>query len=213
MTPGEVQGVETGDFQDYKEQSEESVNEEYAVYDKENQTESKQGEETDRDVETEMDKATEPDIFVYVCGAVLNPGVYKLEAGSRVFQAVELAGGFLEDAYPEYVNQAMLVADGQQIYIPRESDVQNGEVFPPESVFLDGMDQENAGKSLSGKVNINTAAKTELMTISGVGESRAQDIIEYREAHGGFSSIEEIMNVPGIKEATFEKIKDGIKVN
>ena len=163
-------------------------------------------------------------VYVYVCGAVQNPGVYEMESGSRVFQAVELAGGLLDEAVPEYVNQAMTVADGQQIYIPSREEIEQGKFAESGfdfssvagtadstgAVFSDN--GGNGADTSSDKVNINTADKTELMTISGIGESRAQDIIAYREAHGGFSTIEEIMNVPGIKEATFEKIKDGIEV-
>ena len=170
-------------------------------------------EEQNDDTEEDENEDLENHIFVYVCGAVANPGVYEVEAGSRVFQAVELAGGLLEDASPEHVNQAMTVTDGQQIYIPNRSEVQSKEGLLYEDDSLKGIDQGVHESGSQGKVNINTADKTELMTIPGVGESRAQDIISYRQEHGGFSSIEEIMNVPGIKEATFEKIKDGIKVN
>lgn len=169
-------------------------------------------EEQNDDTEEDENEDLENHIFVYVCGAVANPGVYEVEAGNRVFQAVELAGGLLEDASPEHVNQAMAVTDGQQIYIPSRSEIQDKEDSMYKDDSLLGMNQGVNESGSSGKVNINTADKTELMTIPGVGESRAQDIMNYRQEHGGFSSIEEIMNVPGIKEATFEKIKDGIKV-
>ena len=172
----------------------------------------KEEEKQDSDIEEGENEDFKNQVFVYVCGAVANPGVYEVEAGSRVFQAVELAGGLLEDASPEHVNQAMAVTDGQQIYIPSRSEIQDKEDSMYKDDSLLGMNQGVNESGSSGKVNINTADKTELMTIPGVGESRAQDIISYRQEHGGFSSIEEIMNVPGIKEATFEKIKDGIKV-
>lgn len=175
--------------------------------------------------EAQMESELQQTVFVYVCGAVLNPGVYKMETGSRVFQAVELAGGLLDEAAPEYVNQAMTVSDGQQIYIPSLNEIEQLDGSGSGSNFLEitGMSgtagntgnafSDGAGADTSSdKVNINTADKAELMTISGIGESRAQDIIAYRESNGGFSTIEEIMNVPGIKEATFEKIKDGIEV-
>lgn len=154
----------------------------------------------------------EQKVFVYVCGAVLNPGVYEMEINSRVFQAVEMAGGLLQTAVPEYVNQAMIVTDGQQIYIPSQSEIDHGDVLSSKSEFTDGVKNASNLSGSSTKVNINTADKTELMTISGIGESRAQDIIDYRQQRGGFSTIEEIMNVPGIKDATFEKIKDSIEV-
>ena len=196
LTPGEVQDLKEGEFQE--------------------STAFKEGiagqEEQEISTEEKVRDISENLVFVYVCGAVANPGVYEVEAGSRVFQAVELAGGLLEDASPEHVNQAMAVTDGQQIYIPSRSEIQDKEDSLYKDDSLLGMNQGVNESGSSGKVNINTADKTELMTIPGVGESRAQDIMNYRQEHGGFSSIEEIMNVPGIKEATFEKIKDGIEV-
>lgn len=152
-------------------------------------------------------------VYVYVCGAVKNPGVYEMSADSRVFQAVEQAGGVLAEAAEGYVNLAMTVTDGQQIYIPRQSEISGQDNLSAQSgINPAGMDFSDGAAEQSDKVNINTADKDELMTISGIGESRAQDIIAYRESHGRFSAVEEIMNVPGIKEATFEKIKDGIEV-
>lgn len=141
-------------------------------------------------------------IYVDVCGAVAFPGVYELEADSRVFQAVEAAGGFLPEAARQYVNQAESIRDGQQIYIPTGEEMENIP-FPV---------QENSVQSTENKVNLNTADAAALMTLSGIGESKAQAILAYREANGGFSSIEEIMNVQGIKESTFVKIKDDIVV-
>ena len=197
----------------------------------ESDAEGKSSKVTDTQVVAQMNVSTDINdsdselIYIYVCGAVLNPGVYEMETGSRVFQAVELAGGLLDEAAPEYVNQAMTVSDGQQIYIPSLNEIEQLDGSGSGSNFLEitGMSgtagntgnafSDGAGADTSSdKVNINTADKAELMTISGIGESRAQDIIAYRESNGGFSTIEEIMNVPGIKEATFEKIKDGIEV-
>lgn len=155
-------------------------------------------------------------VYVHVCGAVANPGVYEMPSDSRIFQALEAAGGINADAAAEYINQAVTVTDGQRIYVPTK---QEAEAANAGAAGL-GTDTADLWKESSqaetqtddGKVNLNTADETELMTIRGIGEARAQDIIAYREANGGFRSIEEIMNVPGIKEATFEKIKDGIKV-
>ena len=154
------------------------------------------------------------EIYVDVCGAVARPGVYALDPGSRVFQAVEKAGGFLPEAAETYINQARTLSDGQQIYVPTKEEAQ--EMIPP------GQNSGNAaaGGSLSdssqsgeeAKVNLNTADADALMTLSGIGEAKAEAILAYREEHGGFSSIEEIMNVSGIKESTFSKIKDKISV-
>lgn len=131
-------------------------------------------------------------IFVYVCGAVNLEGVYELPSGSRVYEAVEAAGGFREDADKSNVNQAEVLEDEERIYVP---------VVGEET-------QEDSSKD--GKVNINKASKEELMTLPGVGESRAESIIQYREENGAFRSVEDIMQVSGIKEGLFEKIKDMI---
>lgn len=144
-----------------------------------------------------------PQIYVDVCGAVQHPGVYELEEGSRVFQAIEAAGGFAKEAASAYINQAESLQDGQQIYVPKKQEVE--ELSLP-------MQQTKEQENGEAKVNLNTADKQELMTINGIGESRALDIIAYREEHGKFSAIEEIMNVQGIKEGTFDKIKEHIAV-
>lgn len=160
----------------------------------------------------------EPRIYVDVCGAVASPGVYELEADSRVFQALEAAGGCLPEAAGEYVNRAGRLEDGQQIYIPTREEAENDPSLkgPLELTISDG----NAGNGSldtgsaesAGKVNLNTADEAALTTLSGIGASKAQAILAYREEHGGFSAIEEILNVPGIKEGTFVKIKDNIAV-
>ncbi len=153
-------------------------------------------------------------VYVHVCGAVVHPGVYEMAPDSRIFQALEAAGGINADAAAEYINQAVTVTDGQRIYVPtkQEAERANTESLSTDSAVLWNENSSEETPADDGKVNLNTADETELMTIQGIGEARAQDIIAYREANGGFHSIEEIMNVPGIKEATFEKIKDGIKV-
>lgn len=134
-------------------------------------------------------------IYVYVCGAVNVEGVYALPVGSRVYEAVEMAGGFREDAAGTEVNQAEILEDAMRLYIPSMSDL---------------ADLQSAN---DGKVNINKATKEELMTLPGVGASRAESIIQYREKEGTFKKIEDIMQISGIKEGLFEKIKDFIKVN
>lgn len=141
-------------------------------------------------------------IYVDVCGAVRNPGVYRIEAGSRVFQVLEQAGGCTEEASLETVNQADLLTDGQKIRIyTMEEAGQMEKKLQEEDPILDD------------RVDINRAGKEELMTLTGVGETRAQAILAYRETHGSFSSVEELMQVEGIKEKTYEKLKDQIRIN
>lgn len=137
-------------------------------------------------------------ICVYVCGEVKNPGVYELEAGARVAEAVEAAGGMTEEAAESRLNLAEHMTDGQKIEVPSKE--QEGQL--KEEAFGQG----------SGLVNLNTASAEQLTTLRGIGESKAEDILNYREAHGGFRSIEELMQIPGIKERVFEKIKDQITV-
>lgn len=146
------------------------------------------------------EEPSEESVFVYVCGAVRNPGVYELEEGARVFEALELAGGVTEHAAPETVDQARVVSDGENIYVPTREEVQKSEA-------ISGTERiENQ------KININTAGMEELMTLTGIGEAKANSILNYREENGRFESIEEIMDIPGIKEGVFDKIKDDITI-
>ena len=133
-------------------------------------------------------------IFVYVCGAVNVAGVYELPNGSRVFEAIEAAGGFRNDAATAEVNQAELLEDEARIYVPTIQEVEQGTT------------------SKNGKININKATKEELMTLPGVGASRAESIIQYRKEQGAFKKIEDLMQIAGIKEGLFEKIKSLISV-
>lgn len=151
-------------------------------------------------------------IVIHLCGAVKSPGVYEIEQGSRLYQVVELAGGFSETAEEEYLNLALYLEDGMQITVPTKEEVKllleerKKESFTAQT--------ENGEKEEeSGKVNINTADEKELCTLPGIGEGRAGAIIKYRTEQGEFKEPEEIMKVPGIKEAAFEKIKDLITVS
>ena len=143
-------------------------------------------------------------VYVYVCGAVNAPGVYELKKDARVFEAITLAGGMTAEAAPEAVSQARTVADGEQIYVPtvREVQMQGSGV---EDIVTGNAD-------VSGKININTAGKEELMTLTGIGEAKAQSILDYREEHGQFGSIEDLMLIEGIKEGVFNKIKEDITI-
>ncbi len=169
--------------------------------------------------ESAPEPQTEQTIFVHVCGAVRTPGVYELKSGSRVYEAVRAAGGFTDDAEENYVNQAQILSDGIKLMIPT---VEEALAMPD-----DGMDTQaaegTAGQpaeggiagqpAYDGRININTASQQELCTIPGIGATRAAAIVQYRQEHGSFGSVEDIMKVTGIKEGTYEKIKDSIKVN
>uniref|UniRef100_UPI004055C6B0 helix-hairpin-helix domain-containing protein n=1 Tax=Agathobacter sp. TaxID=2021311 RepID=UPI004055C6B0 len=147
------------------------------------------------------------ELCIYVCGHVKNPGVYVLQSGSRVYDAIQAAGGFSEYAAKEYWNQARLLADGEMIYVPSEEEAAERS--------LPGMGEAGTqtNNAEEGKININTASKEELMEIPGVGETRAESILAYRKEHGEFSEIADIKNVSGIKDGVFDKIKDYIIVN
>lgn len=161
--------------------------------------------------------------YVYVCGAVCMPGVYTLKQGSRIYEALAMAGGLTEDASAASVNQAEPVRDGQMIYMPTEEEIQKGIVLPAGNMTAeDGTALEDTAGSGVGpdsnadfdmRVNLNTATASELMTLPGIGQTKADSILAYREKHGEFSSVEEIMNVDGIKEGVYNRIKDSIKVN
>lgn len=137
-------------------------------------------------------------VFVYVCGEVGKPGVYELQEGDRVVDAVEAAGGMTGEASDTWLNLAELISDGQKIEVPsREQAEELAKVREEEE---------------SGLVNLNTASEEELMTLTGIGEAKAREILNYREEHGGFQKPEELMEIPGIKEGVFLKIKDQITV-
>lgn len=140
----------------------------------------------------------QPVIMVYVCGAVVSPGVVEIPEHSRVEEALLAAGGFAENAAREAVNLAGWVSDGQMLYFP--------------TVEEQAARQESAREDGAGLININTASAAQLSTLPGIGEARAADIIAYREANGSFESCEDIMKVSGIKTNVYEKICDRITV-
>ena len=142
------------------------------------------------------DPPQEERIRVYVCGAVANPGVVEVAQGSRAEDALLAAGGFAEDAGREAVNLADWITDGQMLYFPTKEEA-----------------RQAGTKTAQGLVNINTADAAQLCTLPGIGESRAADIIAYRERNGGFDSCEDIMKVPGIKTSVYEKIRDKIRAD
>ena len=178
---------------------------------------------TDR---TELSDASSEEaktLVVHICGAVSAPGVYELPAGSRIIDAVEAGGGFLPEADEACCNLAEEIVDGCQIYIMTKSEScadgqtekKAGIQTSPDSDMqtTDRNVRSNSTPALeNGLVNLNTADVAALMTLPGIGESRAKAIISYREQHGAFAKIEDIMKISGIKQAAFSKIKDKITV-
>lgn len=162
-------------------------------------------------------------LVVHICGAVSAPGVYELPAGSRIIDAVEAGGGFLPEADEACCNLAEEIVDGCQIYIMTktescadgQTEKKAGIQTSPDSDMqtTDRNVRSNSATALeNGLVNLNTADVAALMTLPGIGESRAKAIISYREQHGAFAQIEDIMKISGIKQAAFSKIKDKITV-
>lgn len=164
-----------------------------------------QTEEIVTEPSSETAEENEEQIFVYICGAVENPGVYAMDEGSRVFQLVDLAGGFRADADLQSVNQAEQVADGQMIRILTQEESAAGETSGTDTAGAAAVSDE-------GKVNINRADREQLTTLNGIGDTKAAAIIQYRESHGSFQSIDEIMQVDGIAQGTYDKIKDDIVI-
>ena len=143
-------------------------------------------------------------VQVYVCGEVAAPGVYQLKDGMRICDAVEAAGGLTKAASREYWNLAEKLSDGQMIYFPTEEEARERKASA-----------EAAGATVEesdGRIDINTADAAQLVTIPGIGETRAAAILAYREKNGPFAKVEDIMQVSGIKSALFEKMKDYITI-
>lgn len=151
----------------------------------------------------------EKKIYVHICGAVVNPGVYEAEAGARISELIKMSGGLCEDAAGDYINQARQVTDGERIYIPAKEEVKELTV----SQYVTGdQDMPAETKDTPGLVNINTADAKELMNLPGIGQAKADSIIDYRTTNGSFRSIEELMNISGIKEGLYNRISSYITV-
>ena len=180
----------------------------------------------------------EEEIAVHICGAVNQPGVYYLKENQRLYEAVAKAGGFREDADEDYLNQALILEDGMKVVVPTMAETtvkneikeigleekeeslsknilsaQESEKTALEEGFLHEKEGTGAIAAQEQKIDLNTADKTLLCTLPGIGESRAKSIITYREENGLFRTPEDVMNVSGIKEAAYEKIKDYIMVS
>ena len=173
------------------------------------------------------DKQTEVDtnkILIDIKGAVVNPGVYQLSVGCSVMDAINMAGGLLEDANTNTINLSKRLVDEMVIIIYTNEQIENynKEKVITEFVYVEipcecpdtmndaCIEDNNTNNIKEDKISINNATKEELMTLSGIGASKAEGIIKYRETNGNFTDITEIKNVSGIGESAFEKIKDNI---
>jgi competence protein ComEA len=147
-------------------------------------------------------------IMVDVAGAVMEPSVVELTEGSRVFEAIEKAGGLTVDADLSTTNQAEILTDGQKLYIPTRYELEESRAGSPSS----GLAANSSGAAQSKRININTADSQTLQQLKGVGPATAEKIISYRTENGKFKTIEDLKNVSGIGDKTFEKLKDKITV-
>lgn len=156
------------------------------------------------DLNTTPPETVPATVTVHICGAVSSPGVVTLPAGSRVKDALEQAGGFSAKADTVSVNLAEIITDGQQIVIYEQSDAQNA---------VGTAKGKSPAAAPSGlPVSVNHGSLEALMLLDGIGEKTAQKIMDYRKAQGGFKTLEELKNVPGIGEKKFEQIKNDIKL-
>lgn len=153
-----------------------------------------------------QEELKEEKIIVHVAGEVFNTGVYELEKSSRVIDAVRAAGGTTSLANMDIINLASPISDGDKIYIPSVVDKIN------QINNSSGGNYSNYSGGSSGKININTASSSELQNLSGIGPSKADSIIDYRNKNGPFRSVDELIEVSGIGEKTLEKIRDEIVV-
>lgn len=156
---------------------------------------------------TIIESGEEEKIFVYIIGAVNKPGIIEARKDSRLYEIIEFAGGLTENADETAINLALTVMDGEKIIIPyRETST-----VEKEKVKINQLYKESVNTN-SNKININTASVEELKTLSGIGQSTAEKIINYRKENSKFENIEDIKNVSGIGDAKFNSIKDKIVV-
>lgn len=165
-------------------------------------------EEQEKKREKKTEKKSGEKILVHVCGEVINPGVYEVEAGGRIWEAIRLAGGFTQEADQDYLNQAKEIRDGEKLYVPGRQETATGA-----AALSSGEEAGSLSASGPEGININRASKEELMKLDGIGEAKAEAILTYRKEQGGFQSVEEIKEVSGIGEGVFQKIKGRIQVD
>lgn len=183
-----------------------------------------------------VEEIVEPDeeekniFYIDIKGAVVNPGVYEIEEGKKVIDVIQLAGGFSENADSSLINLAKMVSNEMVIIVYTTEEVKkvqeeeiakvvdNQCICPAiknDACLIQEEEtktEEQVKTEIKNKININIASLEELQTLTGIGESKAEAIIKYREEHGTFQKIEELLEVSGIGEALYEKIKDDITV-
>lgn len=156
--------------------------------------------------------------YIDIKGSVKNPGVYEFNENDRVIDAIELAGGLNKNANTSNINLSKKLESEMVIYIYSDSEIKNGSktlscdtTCNTEIIEINNCVENSTNKTESSSlININTATIAELQTLDGIGESKAKNIIEYRNTNGNFKSIEEIKNISGIGDSLYEKIKDKI---
>jgi len=162
----------------------------------------KSKEEIPKDIEETTEVVEQDLITVDVKGAVKSPGIYDLPVGSRVNDAVQKAGGLIDNADSKSINLAQKISDEALVYVPTKEEAANQESY-----------SNATGNKETKKVNINTASLEELKQVKGLGGKRAQDIIDYRESKGTFRSVDDLKKVSGIGAKTIEKLKDYVTVD
>ena len=167
------------------------------------------------DTKNEQDQANDESksakIYVDISGAVKQPGVYQLSEGARLFDLLKQAGGLTEDAAIKTVNQAMIIQDQQKIIILTQAQAESLDTESINNGHLEEKSDEKSPKDAE-KLNINQADLTQLQQLSGIGEKKAQAIIDYRNENGSFKTIEDLAKVTGIGEKTVEKLRDSITI-
>lgn len=158
--------------------------------------------------------------YIDIKGSVKNPGVYEFEENDRVIDAIEKAGGLKKNANTNNINLSKKLTSEMVIYVYSNSEIKNGNnaltcntVCDTEVIEINNcVEKSNNNSETVDLININTATLEELQTLTGIGESKAKNIIEYRNTNGSFKSIEDIKNISGIGDSLFEKIKDKITI-
>lgn len=157
--------------------------------------------------------------YIDIKGSVKNPGVYEFKKNDRVIDAINMAGGLLKNANTSNINLSQKLTGEMVIYVMNNSEIKNGSKViscdtkcKTEVIEVNNCVEENNIEKSNDKININTATIEQFTSISGIGEAKAKNIIEYRNSNGNFKSIEDIKNISGIGEALFNKIKDNITV-
>ena len=158
-------------------------------------------------VENQKEVEVLSNLVIDVKGAVTAPGVYEMEPGDRIHHVISKAGGLTKEANELIINLAAPLEDGMVIYVPKQGEEQ---AMP---ALVQGNSTNPSSQSSEGVVNINQATLEQLQTLTGIGPSKAEAILSYREEKGLFKSIDDIKNVSGIGEKTFEKLKEEITIN